>query len=266
MKKEKKAQYAFYIIYFLYTLFVLYKIFEVAKNNYEITSNYIYSFYWLNPVFAFIITPTLLLKYIGYIICVNCVLYLKYTTFTYISKVIKIGFYVYILTSLTTLISELLIVKKSDIVINIFSIIRHCFNSMSSFIIYFIFISLLVLFVKNLTGKIYLSSFIAVLIQLISFKIAYVNKIYYLNMFLPTIISREIIITPFDPHNPLNWAYNNFAFPYANSTLIIDIKKRIIGLELHWVIVIICLYICLFVITNFIIDKKERKACNLKEF
>lgn len=261
MQKSKVHFRGFYIVYILYTVFMLFRISELATSNYDTTGDYLFSYYWLNPMFCGIVTPNFLLKYLYIVITIQMFSYLKHQIKGWFKYVFQMSVVSYIVICFTSFIFELILLKKVDTqVVNIMLLIR----SLVSFIcyqVYFIFIAYCSLVIYILVSKFlkneYIIITISLIIQYVQCSSYFLRKNYILSRFLPNLISREVILYAYNPHDISNWAYNEFAFRYANCSLIIDYKNKIIGISPCISACIVAVYLSVTIFLIYLWQKKR---------
>lgn len=259
MNKWKVSQKLFYMAYVLYTVFMLVRVNEIAIDNYRATTDYLYSYYWLNPAFSGIVTPNLVLKYLYIIITLQVFIYLGNEKKKHFKSILQMGTISYMIISFTGFCTEFVFLKSIDIqVVNIMILVRTII-SFICYQVYFIFIAYFALTIYNILLKVlknrYVISLIIIGIQYIQLNSYLIRKSYIISRFLPNLVSREAILYAYNPYDISNWAYNKSAFEYANCSLIIDYKNKIIGVSAGTSILIIAAYLLIFIFSMYLFQR-----------
>lgn len=239
LKKNLKKSFILYIIAGL-----LSSIWEFITANmvYKSTGNYLYSYFWLDPNYAFIqFANNMLLigPFISSIIGIN----IKIKNLNNILEDIFIlNIINVIFCSTSTYICFLIFNKYNNQVIH-FNLLFKSIQMMVAFYIFINFWTLFGFLINAIFKKGLISSLLILSIQIFEIFIVPQLGIFNILSYMPTTLSREIIIKQFPFWIKGSWCYKLGVFSYANVTPILDNNYNIKSFNIFYVYFILLSYL-----------------------
>lgn len=231
-----------FLVYAVYCNYLNYKIaYNLYNNN---VSEYI-AFYWLQNKFILIQSANNMVTYGGCIaVILGCIVDDKNYKKNIIVTII-LGYLVFILIGLIfgLIKNPSLITKES------FSIIEKSIKIVLAIVLYLLFWSFLSYRIKQKSNA------IITILALCGEQLFEVYQIFLknpskLSVFLPTAVSRELVVKQFPFWIRGSWVYNINTFCYSNSTILIDGNSNYIDLRYWQIILILLTYMVLVNISN----------------
>ncbi len=250
----KKTKNYIFIFLFLFIIAALTSAYSAQKTGIEITkNNNINVFYWLQPKFCIIQTGNFILLKGGILAFLfGSILPLRESkkvllNFINILKAILLGNLAFLLTSILSIcLFEIIIIPKGvnkyDMNCNIL------FQSIKMFIAVYIFLSFWAIMGHGLRltfSSIPITVFIGISIQLIEIYGVFNYFQSPILKFLPTALSRQIVVYQFPFWENGSWANIKSVFCFASTPIIIDKYYHFVKVNYPWISCFLIWYILL---------------------
>lgn len=206
------------------------------------------SLYWLSPRFFALIGENLMLLFGGILSVLGGALVPINVGRDSMSLIKTI--YQLILLNILTLISSLILLLLLELIYiplrgNIdIDLVKHSCEMFLAISMFLIFWSLIGLGLKITFNSALFSFVIGICFQILEI---YVNIRYnpQLEIYLPTALSREIVVTQFPFWIPDSWANVKGVVVYASSSMLVDKYYREVTLGKYWVPIMLSYYLCI---------------------
>jgi hypothetical protein len=246
----------FIVIYFFAGL--LTSIWGVYSSDivYKSVQNVRYAFYWMNPRYAFIQATNNMLFLGGFISCCFGSL-LKINNLK--NKSIEILIFCNIFNTVACIFSTwlyLLIMHKYKGNTTDFNIFSRSLQSFTGFYLYICFWSFFGHKLRFIIGNKIIAIIIMFSDQILELFVIQKSKLMFLLQFLPTTLSRELVIKQFPFWIEGTWIYKLKVFSYANVTPVLNNHFQPKNLNPIWIYSILIIYM---VVVSIISYNKARR-------
>lgn len=263
---NKKIYISFFSIYFFAGIFT--SIWQLYSSNliFSYTQNTRYSYFWMDYKFSFIQTPNNMLLFGSFIACCfGSLLKSKRLCKKTIEELLVINLFNLLICVFASSICLFIINKYNATEVD-FNIIASSVSAFVSFYLYIVFWSLLAYGFRLTFGKKIVSIILLFLLQMLELFVIPAYGLFDLLKYLPTTLSRELVIQQFPFWIEGTWVNNLKVFSYANVS---PTKESILmkeNLSLFWIYSFLVIYLILALILPITRKIKARKHENIIQF